>query len=59
MPCSGTIRRAALVRTDVSLDRMASIIPVTRFGELGTTLVVIRSVFQLLFVATLTGRGCI
>jgi hypothetical protein len=34
------LRRVALVRTDVSEERMASIIRVTRIGELGTTLAV-------------------
>jgi hypothetical protein len=32
------LRRVALVRTDVSEERIASIITVTRIGELGTTL---------------------
>jgi hypothetical protein len=34
------LRRVALVRTDVSQELSASIIRVTRIGELGTTLVV-------------------
>jgi hypothetical protein len=34
------LRRVALVRTDVSEERSASIISVTRIGELGTTLAV-------------------
>jgi hypothetical protein len=34
------LRRVALVRTDVSEERIASIIRVRRIGELGTTLVV-------------------
>jgi hypothetical protein len=34
------LRRVALVRTDVSGERSASIIRVTRIGELGTTLAV-------------------
>jgi hypothetical protein len=34
----GMLRRVALVRTDVSEDLSASIIGVTRIGELGTTL---------------------
>jgi hypothetical protein len=34
------IRRVALVRTDVSEERGASIIRVTRIGELGKTLAV-------------------
>jgi hypothetical protein len=36
MPSSGMLRRVALVRTDVSEERIASIIKVTRIGELGT-----------------------
>jgi hypothetical protein len=38
MPSSGMLRRAALVRTEVSEERSTSIIRVTRIGELGTTL---------------------
>jgi hypothetical protein len=34
------LRRVALVRTDVSEERSASFIRVTRIGELGTTLAV-------------------
>jgi hypothetical protein len=34
------LRRVALVRTDVSEDLSASVIRVTRIGELGTTLAV-------------------
>jgi hypothetical protein len=34
------VRRVDLVRTDVSKERIASIIRVTRIGELGTTLAV-------------------
>jgi hypothetical protein len=33
----GMLRRVALVRTDVSEELSASIITVTRIGELGTT----------------------
>jgi hypothetical protein len=40
MPFSGMLRRVALVRTDVSEELSASIIRVTRIGELGTTLAV-------------------
>jgi hypothetical protein len=39
MPPSGTLRRVALVRTYVSEGFSASIIRVTRIGELGTTVV--------------------
>jgi hypothetical protein len=35
---SGMLRRVALVRTDISEERSASFIRVTRIGELGTTL---------------------
>jgi hypothetical protein len=38
MVSSGLLRRAALVRTDVSEEPSASFIRVTRIGELGTTL---------------------
>jgi hypothetical protein len=34
------LHRVALVRTDVSVELSASIITVTRIGELGTTLAV-------------------
>jgi hypothetical protein len=37
MVSSGLLRRLALVRTDVSEERSASFIRVTRIGELGTT----------------------
>jgi hypothetical protein len=40
MASSGMLRRVALVRTDVSEERSASFIRVTRIGERGTTLVV-------------------
>jgi hypothetical protein len=36
----GMLRRAALVRTDVSEELSASFIRVTRIGEMGTTLAV-------------------
>jgi hypothetical protein len=35
---SGMLRRVALVRSDVSEELSASIIRVTRLGEIGTTL---------------------
>jgi hypothetical protein len=34
------LRRVALIRTDVSEERIASIIRVTRIGELATTIAV-------------------
>jgi hypothetical protein len=40
MGSSGMLRRAALVRTDVSEEINASFIRVTRIGEQGTTLAV-------------------
>jgi thioester reductase-like protein len=40
MPSYGMLRRVALVRTEVSEERIASIIRVTRIGELGTTLAI-------------------
>jgi hypothetical protein len=38
MVSSGMLRHVALVRIDVSEERSASFIKVTRIGELGTTL---------------------
>jgi hypothetical protein len=35
MPSSGMLRRVAIVRTDVSEERSASVIRVARIGELG------------------------
>jgi hypothetical protein len=40
MPSSGMLRRVALIRADVSEERIASIIRVKRIGELGITLAV-------------------
>jgi hypothetical protein len=40
MASSGMLRRVALVRTDVSVERSASFIRVTIIGELRTTLAV-------------------
>jgi hypothetical protein len=54
MPSSGMLRRVALVRTDVSEELSASIIRVTRIGELGTTqqhLLFLRSLHWLLVTA--------
>jgi hypothetical protein len=45
------LRRVALERSDVSEERSASFIRVTRIGELGTTLVVTSSVRRLLVIA--------
>jgi hypothetical protein len=40
MPSTGMLCRVALVRPDVSEERTASIIRVTRIGQLGTTLAI-------------------
>jgi hypothetical protein len=40
MPSSAMLRRVVLVRTDISEEPCASIIRVTRIGELGTVLAV-------------------
>jgi hypothetical protein len=40
MASSGILRRAALVRTDVSEEYSASIIRVTKIGKLGTMLAI-------------------
>jgi hypothetical protein len=45
------LRRVALVRTDVSGERTASIIMVTRIDEVGTTLAVTSNYLQLLVTA--------
>jgi DNA-binding TFAR19-related protein (PDSD5 family) len=56
MVSSGRLRRVTLVRTDVSEELSASIITITRIGELGTTLALTttdpRSVRRLLDAAS-------
>jgi hypothetical protein len=53
MPSSGMLRRVALVRTDLSGEHSASIIRVTRIGEIGRTLAVfLCSVRRLLVTAS-------
>jgi hypothetical protein len=55
MASSGMLRRVAVVRPDVSEERSASLIRMTRIGELGTTLAVTsnrRSVRRLLVTVT-------
>jgi hypothetical protein len=51
MASSGMLYRVALVRADVSEELSASIIRVTRIGELGTTLAITSSMRQLLVMA--------
>jgi hypothetical protein len=56
MQSSGMLRCVVLVIAKVSEERSASVISVTRIGELGTTLAVIsnrRSVYQLLVTANI------
>jgi hypothetical protein len=50
---SRVLRRVALVRTDVSAERIASIIRATRIGELGTTLAVTSNRRTLIFLRSL------
>jgi hypothetical protein len=52
MVYSEMLRRVTLVRTDVSEKLNASIITVTRIGELGTTLAVTSNVRRLLVRAS-------
>jgi hypothetical protein len=59
MASSGMLRRVPLVRTDVSEERSASTIRVTRIGELGTMLVVPCSVSQLLVWANVVPSSLI
>jgi hypothetical protein len=58
MPFSGILRRVALATTDVPEEHIASIIRVTRIGELGT-LAVISSVLQLLATANIVHSSLI
>jgi hypothetical protein len=46
MPSSGMLDRVALVRIGISEEPSASIIRVTRIGELGTTLTVTSNLLQ-------------
>jgi hypothetical protein len=68
MPFSGMLRHVAFIRTDVSEELNASIIMVTRIGELGTTVAVtsnrrtlafLRSVYLLLVTASLVPSSLI
>jgi hypothetical protein len=61
MLSSGILRRMAVVRTDVSEEYSASIIRVTRIGELGTELAITsirrklrRNIYILIFIVLLT-----
>jgi hypothetical protein len=51
MVSSGMLRRVPLVRTDVSEELSASIIRVTRIGEIGTTLAITSRARRLLVTA--------
>jgi hypothetical protein len=59
MPFSGMLRSVALVRTDVSEELSASIISVTRIGELGTTLVFLRRMRLLIVTANVVHSSLI
>jgi hypothetical protein len=52
MVSSGMLRRVAVVKTDVLEELSASFIGVSRIGELGTTMVFLRSVCWLLVTAS-------
>jgi hypothetical protein len=52
MVSSGMLRRAALVRTEVSEELSASFIKVTRIGELGTMLAITGNRRRLLVTAS-------
>jgi hypothetical protein len=53
MACSGMLCRVALVRTDVSEELSASIIRVTRIGELRTSLAITSNQCTLLVTANI------
>jgi hypothetical protein len=57
MSSCGILRRAALVRTDVSEERCASIIRVARIGELGTMLRITSNLCTLRINTTLLLRN--
>jgi hypothetical protein len=57
MASSGMLRRVVLVRTDVSEELSASLIRVTRIGELGTTLAVTSKKYHLVFFRSV--RRCV
>jgi hypothetical protein len=57
MVSSGMLRRVVLVRTDVSEELSASIIKVTRIGELGTTKLFLRSMRWLLVTANVVSSS--
>jgi hypothetical protein len=54
------LRYVAFVRTDVSEEHVASVVMLTRIGELGTTLAVTtRSVFRLLVTANVVPSSAV
>jgi hypothetical protein len=59
MPSSGMLRRVALVRTEVSEERSASIFNVTRIDDLGTTLAVTSNRSTLRSISSPLPRGLV
>jgi hypothetical protein len=56
MPSSGILRHVVLVRTDISEERITSIVRVTRIGALGTALVVVAVVAAAVLLLTFPYR---
>jgi hypothetical protein len=57
MVSSGMLRRAALLRTDVSEDPSTSFTRVTKIGELGTTLALTSKKYHLVFLRSVASAA--